>query len=76
MKISAFSLLFIVCSTIAQNPALSPYEQRDLQLFTTYQAEPGLIAAIDRTSTSMGKQYLTEQLAHPLVSTNSLLERQ
>lgn len=76
MKISAFSLLFIVCSTIAQNPALSPYEQRDLQLFTTYQAEPGLIAAIDRTRTSMGKQYLTEQLSHPLASTDSLLERQ
>lgn len=76
MKISAFSLLFMVCSTIAQNPVLSPYEQRDLQLFTTYQAEPGLIAAIDRTRSSMGKQYLTEQLSHPLASTDSLLERQ
>lgn len=76
MKLAYFSFLFIIVSAFSQTPALSPYEQRDLQLFTTYQQEPGLIASIDRTHTIMGKDYLRNQLANPLISTQALLERQ
>lgn len=76
MKLAPFSILFIILSSCAQTPVLSPYEQRDLQLFTTYQQEPGLIASIDRTVTVIGKDYLRNQLANPLNSTQALLERQ
>lgn len=76
MKLAPFSFLFIIISSCAQTSVLSPYEQRDLQLFTTYQQEPGLIASIDRTVTVIGKDYLRSQLANPLSSTQALLERQ
>lgn len=76
MKLASFSFLFIIFSSSAQTPVLSPYEQRDLQLFTTYQQEPGLIASIDRTVTVIGKDYLRNQLTNPLISTQALLERQ
>lgn len=75
MKLAAYSLIFLVCSNCAQT-SLSPYEQRDLQLFSTYQQEPGLLNAIDHTRTNIGKEYLKNQLAAPLTNVQSLLERQ
>lgn len=70
--------LFLVSLTIeATSPCvLSEYEQRDLQLFTTYQHKPGLMASIDRTQTAMGKAFFKERLANPLVAINQLQERQ
>lgn len=76
MKIAAISLLLIVFPTFAQNQILSPYEQRDLQLFSTYQQEPGLLSAIDHTRTTLGHEYLKKQLSNPLIDISALISRQ
>ncbi len=50
--------------------------QRDLQLWTTYAQKPGLISAIDRTSTKIGYQTLKEMLANPISDIDLLQDRQ
>jgi MutS domain V/MutS domain III len=60
----------------AHTPVITEYEQRDLQLFQTYQQKPGLISKIDRTITAMGHDYLKERLANPLVEVQALINRQ
>jgi hypothetical protein len=49
---------------------------RDLQLFLTYQGQPGLISIVQRTVTNAGAQVLATRLATPLVEINQLVARQ
>lgn len=76
--ITIFLNIFLYANPVNAHPieVLTEFEQRDLQLFDTYQQKPGLIGSINRTQTRMGHAFLKEQLARPLVDINLLKNRQ
>ena len=73
-KFILFGLITVFAKINSQ--VITTDEQRDLQLFSTFAQQPGLIKFIDYTSTKLGNKCLQNQLANPLSDINELNKRQ
>ena len=77
--LSLFCTLLLSLSALGieeVSSVITEYEQRDLQLFRTYQGRPGLVKHIDRTHTAMGHRYLESRLANPITDITKLSNTQ
>jgi len=64
-KIVPLLCALLVNATYSENPIVDAAQLRDQQILTTFKGAPGLIAAVDKTSTSMGKKLLADLLVKP-----------
>lgn len=71
-----FFLFFLSFSISECSSVITDYERTDLQLFQTFGCESGIIEVINHTATTIGYNYLTQQLANPLSDSAELEKRQ
>lgn len=66
----------MVSNIYATDTILGPTEERDLELYFSYNGAPGLFSKLDHTLTRRGKEALKVLLRNPVVDTTLLTARQ